>query len=258
VCQQAAGADRDEWVALLDDPVTVRAVARVDTMVERRRGGEPLAYVLGSWAFRRVEVVVDPRVLIPRPETEEVVEVALDLASGLGRPLVAVDLGTGSGAIAASLARELPFGSVTVWATDVSGDALDVARANVAGLGRHGQFVRLAEGSWFEALPDVLRGGLGLVVSNPPYVALDDAELDDTVRQWEPPGALFAGPDGLDAVRVVVAGAAEWLSPGGALVVEIGHRQGPAAARIAQAAGLREVAVRRDLSGRDRILVARR
>jgi release factor glutamine methyltransferase len=259
VCQEVAGLSGPEWAERLDEAVTVRAVARLDALVERRRGGEPLAYVLGSWAFRRLELAVDPRVLIPRPETEDVVEVALGLARTLlaTGPLVAADLGTGSGAIALSLATELPPGSVTVWATDVSPDALDVARANVAGAGRAGRFVQVGEGSWFDALPAELAGRLGLVVSNPPYVGVDDADLAPEVRSWEPHGALFAGADGLDAVRVLVAGAGRWLAPGGVLVVEIGHRQAAAAAGLATSAGLVGVEVRPDAAGRDRILVAR-
>jgi release factor glutamine methyltransferase len=115
----------------------------------------------------------------------------------------------------------------------------------------------VGEGSWFDALPAELAGRLGLVVSNPPYVGVDDADLAPEVRSWEPHGALFAGADGLDAVRVLVAGAGRWLAPGGVLVVEIGHRQAAAAAGLATSAGLVGVEVRPDAAGRDRILVAR-
>ncbi len=206
-------------------------------------------------AFRRLDLMVDRRVLIPRPETEQVVEVALELARGMPRPLVVADLGTGSGAIALALADELPLAGVEIWATDRSLDALDVARANLAGLGRPAVNVRLAGGDWFDALPVELAGRLDLVVSNPPYVATDDP-LDDAVRAWEPAEALVAGVDGLDAVRAIVAGAPRWLRPGGALVMEIGVDQARAAAAEASAAGLVDVAVRPDLTGRDRILIA--
>jgi release factor glutamine methyltransferase len=216
--------------------------------------------VLGSWGFRRLDVMVDRRVLIPRPETETVVEVALDCArrAGAGRAATVVaDLGTGSGVIALSLAAELPIEGTNVWATDVSADALDVARANLAGLGRPAVNVRLAEGSWYEALPDELRGQLDLVVSNPPYVADNDPLLEPDVREWEPAAALFAGTDGLDAVRAVAEGATTWLRPGGWLVVEIGADHGEAARALATGAGLDAVEVKQDLAGRDRVLVAR-
>jgi release factor glutamine methyltransferase len=179
--------------------------------------------------------------------------VALDVLAPMPRPVTVVDLGTGSGAIALALADETPLTGVTIWATDVSEDALDVARANIAGLGRPGTKVRLAQGSWFEALPADLKGGVDLLVSNPPYVATE-ADLPVSVRDWEPPGALFAGPDGLDAVRVLVAGAAAWVRPGGAVVLEIGADQGEAAAALAVAAGFGAVTVRPDLAGHDRVL----
>jgi release factor glutamine methyltransferase len=257
VCEHASGLYGIQWVLGLDSLAGERAVFRLDTMVARRLAGEPLQYVLGSWAFRRLELMVDRRVLIPRPETEEVVEVALALARAMPRPLTLVDLGTGSGAIALSLASELSLSGVTVWATDASPDALDVARANLAGAGRAAANVRLAAGSWFEALPAGLRGEIDLVVSNPPYVATTDV-LPDEVGQWEPTGALLAGADGLDAHRTIVPAAAEWLRPGGWLVLEIGAAQGASVAELARAASLEAVEVRRDAAGHERIALARR
>ena len=257
LCEEASGTTGAEWMAELDTAASAGSVARLDAMVERRLAGEPLQYVIGSWGFRHLELMVDRRVLIPRPETEHVVEVALSLAAAMPRPIVVADLGTGSGAIALSLAYELPLSGVEVWATDQSGDALDVARANLAGLGRSAANVRVAQGDWFGALPAELEGRLDLVVSNPPYVAAGEP-LDDAVRHFEPPEALFAGPDGLDAIRILVAGAARWLRPGGALVVEIGAGQGRATADLARAAGLTEVEVVGDLAGRDRVLTAAR
>jgi release factor glutamine methyltransferase len=240
------------------EPAGERAVARLDAMVDRRLTGEPVQYVLGSWAFRHLDLMVDPRVLIPRPETEHVAGVAIELAASLPAPRVVADLGTGSGAIALSLARELPLGSVTVWATEVSVDAADVARANVVGIGRVGVHVRVVEGSWFEPLPAELRGGLDLVVSNPPYVPEGDAALDASVLGWEPEGALFGGPDGLDAVRAIAADAPMWLRPGGWLVLEIGTAQGAAVGALLTDAGLVDVSIRADHAGHDRIAVARR
>ena len=256
VLERASGFDRAGLVARLDEPVPARAAAFVDTMVERRGRGEPLQYVLGIWGFRRLELVVDRRVLIPRPETEVVVEVALAELRRLGgdRPL-AVDLGTGSGAIALSVALEVP--SVRVWGTDRSEEALAVARANLSGMGsRVATRVRLAAGDWFAALPEELRGEVDLIVANPPYVA-DDERLPPEVEDWEPPGALRAGPSGLEAVAEIVAQARGWLRRPGALVVEIAPDQAERARALARAAGFDEVDVRPDLTGRARALVGR-
>jgi release factor glutamine methyltransferase len=258
LCQEAGGAEGGEWVLALDQPATRAAVARLDAMVARRRRGEPLQYVMGHWPFRRLDLLVDRRVLIPRPETELIVEVALELAAEQPDPLVVADLGTGSGAIALALADELFPRPVAVWACEADEAALDVARANLAGVGRTGTVVRMACGSWFEALPGELAARLALVVSNPPYLAPDDPAVEAPVREWEPPGALFAGSDGLDALREVIAGAPAWLRPGGALVCEIGAGQGAAVADLAWDAGLVGIQVRPDLAGLDRILVARR
>jgi release factor glutamine methyltransferase len=258
ICQEASGLEGAAWVLGLDAPATVRAVARLDAMVARRRSGEPLQYVLGHWAFRSLDLLVDRRVLIPRPETEQLVDLALAEAATLPRPLTVADLGTGSGAIALALAVELGPKDVRVWATDVDPGALDVAGANLAGIGRAAVQVRLAGGQWYEALPASLRGEIGLVVSNPPYIADGDPQTEAAVREWEPAGALFAGPDGLDALREVVGGAAGWLQRGGALVCELGIGQGKTVTELAAAAGLAEVRIEPDLAGHDRFLVARR
>ena len=257
VCEAASGRDLTEWTLGLDDRATERAVARLDAMVARRLGGEPLQYVIGSWPFRTLELMVDRRVLIPRPETEEVVDVALGLARSLPAPRTVVDLGTGSGAIALSLAAELPLGSTTVWATDASADALDVARANVAGLGRPAVHVRVAHGSWWDALPAELRGAVDLAVANPPYVAVDD-DVEPVVAEWEPSLALWSGVDGLDAIRAIGAGAARWLRPGGWLVMEIGAAQATSVAAILAKAQMGDVSLRSDAGGRVRVAVARR
>ncbi len=257
LCETASGFDGEEFLEVLEAPATTRAVAHLDRMLSRFADGEPLQYVLGRWGFRRLDLMVDRRVLIPRPETEEVAGAALAIARDLPRPFVCADLGTGSGAIGLSLAAELPIEGVTVWLTDVSADALDVAGANLAGIGRGAVNVRLAAGSWFAALPGELRGGLHVVVANPPYVAIDDPQVEPRVRDWEPADALFAGPDGLDALRVIVGEASEWLVPGGWLVLEIGADQGAAAAGMLGAAGLADIEIRPDAAGDDRIAIAR-
>jgi len=169
-----------------------------------------------------------------------------------------VDLGTGSGAIALACAAELPLDGTTVWATDVSEDALDVARANLAGIGRAAVNVRLAHGEWFDALPEELRGTVDVVVSNPPYVGEGDPQLAQSVIDWEPAVALFAEQDGLSAIRTIVTGAAEWLRPGGWLVLEIGHEHGAAVGLLLGAGGFTDVEIRPDLAGLDRIALARR
>jgi release factor glutamine methyltransferase len=233
-----------------------------DLMVERRLIGEPLQYVLGQWGFRTLDLMVDRRVLIPRPETEVVVDAALAeldrLAPGAeaeGRRPTVVDLGTGSGAIALSIAVERP--GTDVWATDASPDALAVARANLAGIGGAGTRVRLAEGDWFAALPPELRGSVDLLVSNPPYVA-DGDPLPPIVEEWEPAQALRAGPDGLDDLATIVLDGVEWLSEHGAVVVELDPRQVPAVEVLAREAGFTAMSVVVDLAGRHRAVVARR
>lgn len=263
LCEEASGAFGPEFDDSFDRPAGGRAVAHLDAMLARVRAGEPLQYVLGHWSFRRLDLMVDRRVLIPRPETEMVAEVAIGLARSLvgtaaALPLTLVDLGTGSGAIGLSLAAELPRDSATVWLTDVSLDALDVARANLAGLGAAGASVRFGHGSWFEALPTEMRGQVALVVSNPPYIAATDPALEASVRDWEPALALFAADEGLAHLGTVAREAVEWLVPGGWLVLEIGYRQGPAVAALLEEQGLSAVEVRTDLAGHDRIAVAQK
>jgi release factor glutamine methyltransferase len=255
LCEVASGSDGADFIADLEEPATQRMVAHLDAMIGRLQEGEPLQYVLGRWQFRTLDLMIDQRVLIPRPETEWVCEKAIAIARSMPPPLRLADLGTGSGAIGLSLAAELPIGAAEVWLTDASRDALDVARANLAGIGRPAASVRIAEGSWFDAFPPDLRGSFDLVVSNPPYVADNDPELDPGVLLWEPPGALLAGSDGLDDIRVIVENAAEWLRFGGALVLEIGADQGLAVADLMNAAGFRHVAIEKDLAGRDRIAI---
>ena len=250
-------------------------------LADRRVRGEPLQYVLGTWAFRHLELAVDRRVLIPRPETEQVVEMALaELAriasdrtvDGLtdGDPLICLDLGTGSGAIALALATEgAASGSpLEVWATDASPDALDVARANRDALAATepvaADRVTFAEGSWFGALPDRLARRVDLIVANPPYVTEEEYDdLDPAVREWEPRSALVArrgrsGVAGMADIEVVVAGAGAWLRRSGALVVELAPAQAYGAIDAARRAGLSRVGTARDLTGRLRMLVAER
>lgn len=258
ICEVASGHDGDEFVGILRQAATARSVAHLDAMMARLAVGEPLQYVLGRWGFRHLDLMVDRRVLIPRPETEMVVDAALRIARSLPSPIVCADLGTGSGAIGLSLAAELHVDGVTVWMTDRSSDALDVARANTAGIGRAAAKVRLAEGSWFDALPAHVRGELAMVVSNPPYVDDDDPALESIVRDWEPAGALFGGADGLDAIRHIVDEAPRWLRPSGWLVIEIGAGHGRPVTELMHAADFDDIAITADLGGHDRVATGRR
>jgi release factor glutamine methyltransferase len=253
IVERASGYDAGELIVNRDERVGVRGVAFFDQMLARRCAGEPLQYVLGRWAFRTLELYVDGNVLIPRPETELVAGLAIHIALSMTDPVV-VDLGTGSGAIALSVAVEVP--TATVWATDVSDDALRIASANLAGLGRAGQRVTMTSGSWFDALPDSLRGTVSVVVSNPPYVA-ESEELPADVYNWEPHLALF-GPadDGGEYVRHLIEHAAEWLAPGGALVIEMAPTQTEMAANLAEACGFVGVRIVNDLADKPRALVA--
>jgi len=258
IIERAAGFDGAEYVLGLDEKVTERGMHFHDLMVERRLAGEPLQYVLGRWGFRTLDLFVDRRVLIPRPETEVVAGLAIaELQSmrtnGIDRPVV-VDLGTGSGAIGLSVAVEVE--RTQVWITDASADALAVARSNLAGIGRAATRVSAVEGSWFEALPEELHGTIDLIVSNPPYVAISD-EVEDVVRDWEPMSALFAGEDGLDDIRKIVTGAATWLRPSGTLVLEMAPDQISVVSEMALASGFDAADSHADLTGRLRAVVAR-
>jgi release factor glutamine methyltransferase len=255
MAEQAGGLEPAELVLALDEPPTQRCGAHFHLMLERRLAGEPLQYVLGRWGFRSLDLYLDRRVLIPRPETEALAGAALAECERLDARL-AVDLGTGSGAVALALAVERV--ALEVWATDASSDALDVARANLVGLGRAAARVRVAEGSWFAALPDDLRGRVDVVVSNPPYVMAGEmGELPDEVRGWEPEMALASGAEGLDDIAVIVAEAPAWLRRPGALLLEIDPRQAEPVKRLARRAGFGSVTVWPDLTGRDRIVQAR-
>ena len=279
VVANVAGIDPSILPTRTDEAVSATTAETVRALVTRRLSGEPLQYVLGDWAFRTLEVHVDGRVLVPRPETEVVAGIALDELirqadralppEPLVEQLVAVDVGTGSGVIALSLAaewdaraRSAPRPPLEVWATDLSPEAGAVFDMNLETLRNHDApaagRVRFASGSWFDALPSTLVGGVDLIVSNPPYVsAAEWHELDATVRDYEPEIALVAGPTGREALETLIRGARRWLAPGGALVVELAPHQVTDLRRLAARLGYVSVQVRPDLAGRDRVLVAR-
>ena len=251
--EQAAGYDGAALVLHLDETPTQRSMAYFDAMLARRVAGEPLQYVLGRWGFRSLDLLVDRRVLIPRPETEEVAGAAIAEARRIEATIVA-DLGTGSGAIALSMAVELP--RVEVWATDVSPDAIDVARANLAGIGRDATRVRLCVGSWFDALPEDLRGRIDVIAANPPYVP-ETAQLPNDVVDWEPSVALFATDAGTEHAVAVIDGAPAWLARPGSLVMEHAAWMGEAMVERARAAGFDDVDFHYDMTHRERYIVAR-
>ncbi len=233
-------------------------LARFESWLARRLAGEPVQYVTGRAAFRSLDLAVDPRVLIPRPETEGLVEAVLDVlaAERLRWPAPAVlDLGTGSGAIALALASEWPAARVT--ATDASADALALARANADALGLASR-VGFASGDWFGAIANDER--FEVVVSNPPYIAFEDASaLPADVRDHEPHAALFSPDGGLADLRAIVDEAPRHLVAGGLLALELGEeRAHEVAAWLEGAHDWRAVELRADLAGRPRVLLARR
>jgi len=257
LCEHAAGVESSEWIDILDDKVSQRCGLHLDAMMRRYLAGEPLQYVMGRWAFRHLDLLVDERVLIPRPETEQLVDLVRSFinASSLDHHVV-VDLGTGTGAIGLSLLQEEPIDSLSVWLTDASQDAVDVAIANLAGVGRQAMNAHVAVGSWYEALPDELRGNVDVIVSNPPYIAHGDPEVEEIVRTWEPSEALFSDDEGLADIRAIVFGASTWLRAGGLLALEMGYMQADDVSRLCHDAGLQNVLIHDDAAGKSRFIIA--
>lgn len=239
-------------IAHAQDALTAEQLGVFDRAVARRRAGEPVAYVLGSREFWSLELRVSPDTLIPRPDTETLVEVALGLIEQVANPRI-LDLGTGSGAIALALAHERADASVT--ATDRSDNALRIARANAQ---THGldQRVRFEQGDWFDALKNAQR--FDLIVSNPPYVRCDDPHLSRGDVRFEPSLALVAGSDGLDAYRRIAPGSPDHLHAGGWLAVEHGAEQADEVSALFDSAPLTDVQSVRDLAGQPRVTCGRR
>jgi release factor glutamine methyltransferase len=246
---EAMGCERAALVADNAAEVPAPAARRFGEMVRRRLRREPVAYILGRKGFRNLELVVDRRVLVPRPETELLVDLAVEL-----EPTSVLDVGTGSGAIALAVADEVPGCAVT--ATDTSLGALEVARANAERLGLADR-VRFLDGTLPEA------GDFDLVLANLPYVAERDwASLQFEVTQWEPPKALLAGPDGLDIYRAFLAACGRAFRPiaatsSTAVAVEVGEGQAEVVAALMKEAGFEGFERRRDLAGIERVVVGR-
>jgi release factor glutamine methyltransferase len=240
----ALGTGRERLVMEPDAPVEGDAVHAFRDLVTRRAAGEPVAYLLGTRGFRHIDLAVDPRVLVPRPETELLVEAALGLDDGAR----VLDVGTGSGAVALALKDERPHLEVT--GADLSDDALAVARANAERLGLDVAFVRAD-------LLDGLGEEWDAILANPPYVAETDREtLPRDVREHEPDLALFAGADGLAVIRRLVPAAG--ATQARLLAIEVGAGQSEDVREFVREAGFRDVQARRDLAGIERVVVGRR
>ena len=242
----ALGRSRAWLLANPDERVLdCEATDRYEAFVTRRAHGEPVAYLLGEKEFWSLPLRVGPGVLVPRPATELVVERALaHLPADRDRDVL--DLASGSGAIALAIASERP--RCRVVATDVAPAAVEATRENALRLGL-GDRVAVLHGVWFEPFTG---RRFDLIASNPPYIATDDARVEPGVRRYEPAGALFSGPTGLEALQVIVAGAPGHLRPDGWLVVEHGDTQGAAVRALFTAAGFEDVRTLRDLSGLER------
>jgi len=253
LARAAAGWDRATWLARRDEPAGTEAAARFEAMASRREQREPVAYITGVREFWGLDFIVSPAVLIPRPETELIVEAALDRLADPARAWRIADVGTGSGCIAIALATERRAAMLT--ATDISEAALEVARQNATlrGVGSRIDFLRTS------FLNDVI-GPFDLIVANPPYVpTFARTALAPDVREFEPHAALFGhGADGLDEVRAILSQAATRLAPGGWLLMEFGFGQGDEVREAASGVrGLRVEMILRDLQGLERTLVAR-
>ena len=235
-----------------DDPADPDLAARFQALAERRRAGEPLAYLLGQQEFYGRPFAVSPAVLIPRADTETLVETALEQLALLRQqrravPLSLLELGTGSGIIAITLALEAP--DTEVHAVERSPEALAMAQRNAKALGAHR--IHWHAGSWWQALARPRR--FDLIVSNPPYIAAHDHHLQQGDLRFEPPQALAAGPDGLDDLRIIIGGAPAHLNPGGWLLLEHGYDQEAPVQTLLRDAGFADVFTRRDLAGQPRV-----
>lgn len=256
---------RLEHIAPLDARVLLRAVLRVgdahiaahpeqqltdeqrekyQALLQRRRAGEPIAYLTGEREFYSLAFKVTPAVLIPRPETEMLVDLVLERAAS-GRAFRVLDLATGSGCVAVAIARNCTQAEVT--ATDISREALALARDNAA---RHGVAIELLESDWFGALAG---RRFEMIVANPPYVAADDPHLKEGDARFEPREALVAGRTGYECIDAIVAESSHYLNPGGWLIFEHGYDQAAAARARLNGAGLRAVFTARDLAGGERV-----
>lgn len=250
---EAFGLDSAGLIAREFEIATDTAVDRLNALARRRSGGEPIARILGRQEFHGLQFAIDRATLVPRPETELLVDLAVEALSARDEPRI-LDLGTGSGCIAISILFQIR--NATAVGVDIARDALSVARSNAA---RHGVADRLdlRAGNWFEAVgPDEF---FDLIVSNPPYIESSEIpRLEPEVREHDPLAALDGGADGLDAYRIIVGRAASHLRPDGVLLLEVGASQAEAVAGLAKSAGHDNVGVHKDIAGHDRAISAKR
>lgn len=246
--EHVTGLPRATFRASPERHLPAQAAWSFQQLVKRRLKGEPIAYIRGQQEFWSLLLEVTPATLIPRPETELVVERALAHIEPTAAARIA-DLGTGSGAIAIAIASERPAARIV--ASDVSKEALEVAIRNTARLQIPN--VQLAQGSWFTALQGSLHGPFDAIVANPPYIALDDPDLAPGVRQHEPTQALISGRTGLEAISHLVANSPQYLAPGGWLILEHGWKQAGAVRELLVRGGFRRVGSHADLAGHERV-----
>ncbi|MBA2664760.1 MAG: peptide chain release factor N(5)-glutamine methyltransferase [Bradymonadaceae bacterium] len=250
----ALNLERVQLYAQFDRPLLAEELTTVRALVKRRAAKEPIAYIVGSRGFWTIELKTDARALIPRPDTEVLVEAALELLA-IDSEASVVDVGTGTGAIALALVTERP--KLRMAATDLRADTLALAAENAELLGLTSR-VHFFEGDLLEAL-DPSWAPLDMIVSNPPYIAVDQKpHLMGDVRDFEPELALFAGPEGLDVIRPLVAQAFAHLKPGGAFLCEIGYDQGSSVRALFEQAGFGQVLVRPDYARCDRVVIGKK
>lgn len=236
----ATGATRTTLIAWPERTLSDDQQRLFESLIDKRRTGHPIAHIIGEREFWSLPLTVTPDTLVPRPDTELLVEVALGLLKGLSKPVIA-DLGTGTGAIALALGSERPDANII--ATDRSQQALDVARSNARKLSLSN--VEFALGNWYDALS--ANGSFDLIVSNPPYIRSDDPHLLEGDVRFEPEQALVSGTSGLDDIKILVHGGRDYLRKGGWLLLEHGYDQAEAVQDLLSDAGYEEVASRRDL-----------
>ncbi|HPO16769.1 MAG TPA: peptide chain release factor N(5)-glutamine methyltransferase [Candidatus Hydrogenedentes bacterium] len=242
----ALGYSRAQLLARLRDEMLV---SDFEPLLTRRLNHEPIAYITGHWEFFSLEFLVRPPVLVPRPETEHLVETALKfLSHGTTETSTVLDIGTGTGCVAVAIAKNAVKAHVT--AIDIRPEALELARENAR---KHAVEIDFYEGDLFEAFRGIPKT-FDVIVSNPPYVEEGEWErLSPVIRKHEDPGALLAGPDGLTVIRRIVSASSEYLHAGGLIALEIGERQSPAVAALMADAGFADIRFVRDLAGIDRI-----
>ena len=236
-----------------DMSLNEQAFQEWEGMVSRRSLGEPIAYILGKKGFHNIELQVGPGVLIPRPETELLVEIALAEITKVNKPTKVLDLGTGSGAIALSIASTSPLTLVS--ATDQSIEALAIAKQNAELLNLTKQ-VQFLQGSWYEALDQAFQ--FDVIVSNPPYIANQDSHLTQGDLRFEPESALTDYASGLTCLEIIIDGANKYLKPGGLIAVEHGFDQSQAVVKLMKEAGLMDVQAHLDLAGHGRVASGRK